>query len=98
MTLAKATSNKGVRIDPQNVQKFKDIATAYLQKQAENERDCTLDTDWAPEYPLSHFLREAELPNTFFPSKTMMWIKFTEGVVKVEDTQIYPVVKKEVAA
>lgn len=60
----------------------------------------SLDVDWVPEYPLSDFLRKAEIPNTFFPSKTMVWLDFEKETVTTDwrgGTTIYPVQTQKAA-
>jgi hypothetical protein len=90
MTMAKQTVNMKSEVTAIQFTRFKELATEYLKSHATRGRDCTLDTDWAPEWPLSDFLRKSELANTYFPSKTMMWISFSKGTVTVGSRQIYP--------
>lgn len=90
MTLAKHAVNTTSTVTAAQITKFKELTTDYLKSYAAREKDCTLDTDWAPEWPLSDFLRKSELANTSFPSKTMMWINFSRGTVTVGSRQIYP--------
>jgi hypothetical protein len=97
MTFAKMSSNDACTVTDEKITTFKKLFTKHLQEYADRKQDCTISTDWAPEYPLSDFLRGAELTNTFFPSKTMMWVSFSKGTVTVEEDQIYPAVEEKVA-
>lgn len=98
MTFVKTSVNSSTNVTEEKISVFKQALTKHLQEKAERELDCTLQTDWAPEYPLSDFLFKAALPNTFFPSKRMMWVSFKKGTVKLEGEQIYPSVEKGKAA
>jgi hypothetical protein len=94
MTYAKLTTNKIHSASDEKIAIFKKVFTQYLKDQAKMNHDCTISTDWAPEYPLSDFLQAADLANTYFPSKTMMWVHFSKGTISIEGKDIYPLVKK----
>lgn len=95
MTLAKMSANSEVNITDDQITKFKELFTSHLVEYAKMKRDCTIDTDWAPEWPLSDFLFKSGIPNTLFPSKTMMWVKFSTGEVKVEENIIFSLASAE---
>lgn len=95
-TRVRLLANTNTEITSAKIDVFRDSLRKILTEKSSIVKKCTLDTDWAPEYPLSDCLREAELPNTFFPLQTIMWINFEKHTVSVgsvgrnESKQIYP--------
>ncbi len=97
MTFTRLSNNDACTVTDEKIAKFKKAFTKHLKEQADKNLNCIISTDWAPEYPLSNFLREAELVGTFFPAKLMMWVNFEKETVIVEEDQIYPAVAEKVS-
>jgi hypothetical protein len=85
--------NGDTHLTKEQIDTFKRLLKEFLETEADAGRNCSLETEWGVEPPLSHFLRDAEIPGTFFPPQTIMYTDFTKGVLKVQHKQIYPVVK-----
>ena len=97
-TFTKMSAHPATTITDEQIKIFSDELRKYATPYAERKGQLTLDVDWAPEYPLSKFLCKAQIPNTFFPSKTVVWLDFQKETVTTDwrgETTIYP---KEKAA
>ncbi|MBP6884476.1 MAG: hypothetical protein KBC17_01465 [Candidatus Pacebacteria bacterium] len=82
-------------ITSEQIVKFKEGVVEHLKKY-KTAKYATIGTDHAPEWPLSEILRNAGIPNTYFPSFTTLFVDFENGEVrysKVHGTSaiVYPV-------
>lgn len=83
-TFAKLSVNNSAVINDEKIAIFSNAFKEHAETYAKNKHRLTLDVDWAPEWPLSDFLRKAEIPNTFFPSKTMVHLDFEKRTVTTD--------------
>ncbi len=74
-TFSRLSLNESIQILPEQIENFKKSIEDYLEKELLKEKTpIILSTDWYPEFPLSSFLVENNLPGTYFPNKTIMFI------------------------
>lgn len=81
-TFTKMSVNERTTLRADQVDGFKKDLIEYLEENLSEGKTVTLSTDWSPEYPLSDFLRNNDLPETYFPSKTTMFVEANKVKVR----------------
>lgn len=91
-TFTKMSVNEKAEITAEQIDNFKKSLEKYIEKQLLTKESLTLSTDWFPEFPLSSFLVENNLPGTYFPNRMIMFIYKDRYSVLVSGKQIksYP--------
>ncbi|NCS99457.1 hypothetical protein GW765_00550 [Candidatus Parcubacteria bacterium] len=90
-TFAKLTVTKNKTVTVEQIEAFKESLKKIIEDELSSPRGMSyISTDWGVEWPLSDACIVGQIEPFYFPMKTGMSIDKNNGVITVNQKEIYP--------